>query len=131
MRFRWPKLFDRRRAPTGGAIASAQQEQVCRRFGVAPAVPSAHSKVGIALQTADRLPLNALRHLPEGDTCGWYIWWGEDKTEDPDFFQPLHVEHLPERCPEVMPYLALPPGWWLQVAPGYEDVWYDPRPLGV
>jgi len=28
-----------------------------------------------------------------------------------DFFAPLCVEHLRERCPEVLPYLVLPPGW--------------------
>ena len=43
----------------------------------------------------------------------------------PDFFQPLHVEHLFERYPRVLPYLALPalpPGWRFLFADGYEDV---------
>jgi hypothetical protein len=42
-----------------------------------------------------------------------------------DFFKPMHVEHLPDWCPEALPYLALPPGWGFILAPGYEDVWYD------
>jgi len=68
---------------------------------------------------------NGLRHEPEGDTSGWYIWAGEDLSEDPDFFVPLHVEHLAQWCPAAIPYLALPPGWRFLVAPGYEDVWHD------
>jgi hypothetical protein len=50
------------------------------------------------------LPLNGLRHAPEGDTCGWYIWAGEELSDDSAFFEPLHVEHLPAVCPEVLPY---------------------------
>jgi hypothetical protein len=46
-------------------------------------------------------------------------------SENADFFQPLHVCHLHEWCPSVLPYLALPPGWRFQIAPGHEDVWFD------
>ena len=44
---------------------------------------------------------------------------------------PLHVGHLAERLPDVMPYLALPPGWRFLLAPGREDVWYDESLLNV
>jgi hypothetical protein len=79
-----------------------------------------------AANVADRtlLPVNGLRHPPEGDTTGWYIWAGEEWSDAPDAFQALHVQHLPGWRPEVIPYLALPPGWRFLVAPGYEDVWY-------
>jgi len=50
-------------------------------------------------------------------------------SDDPDFFRPLHVEHVAEWCPEVQPYLALPPGWRFLIAPGHEDVWFDPALL--
>ena len=49
----------------------------------------------------------------------------------PDFFQPLHVEHLFERYPRLLPYLALPPGWRFLLADGYEDVWQDDSLLAV
>jgi hypothetical protein len=113
------------------AILPDQQHALCARFGAtcAPVIPG--SKVGIALQTRGREPLNALRHPPKRGTCGWYIWWGDTLTEDPEFFQPLHVEHLGDDCPAVMPYLALPPGWRIQVAPGHEDVWFDETLLHV
>jgi hypothetical protein len=46
------------------------------------------------------------------DTSGWYIWAGEGgPSDDPDFFVPLHVEHLAEWCPHITKYLGLPPGW--------------------
>jgi hypothetical protein len=66
-----------------------------------------------------------LRHRPVGDTNGWYIWAGAELSQDPDFFIPLHVEHLEEWCPEVLPFLALPPGSRFLLADGYEDVWHD------
>ncbi len=67
----------------------------------------------------------------EGDTCGWYLWAGEEFSWDADFFQPVHVEHLRLWRPEVSQYLALPPGWRFLIAPGYEDVWYDEGLLRV
>src|SRR5262245_51384053 len=110
---------------------SDEQRQVCDRFQAMWEPPSAGSKVGIALQTIGLQPLNAMRHPPAGSTSGWYIWWGDTLNEDPDFFEPLHVEHLPERCPEALAYMALPPGWRIQLAPGHEDVWYDAKLLEV
>ena len=74
----------------------------------------------------DGAPNNGLRHPVVGDTCGWYIWTGGAiDQEDSSFFRPLHLRHLANDHPEVMPYLALPPGWRFQIAPGYEDVWFD------
>lgn len=85
------------------------------------------AKVGIARDVrSGQLPLNGVRHLPENGTTGWYIWAGETMSDDDDFFVPLHVAHLDEWCPDVLPYLELPPGWRFLIAPGYEDVWFDP-----
>jgi hypothetical protein len=87
-------------------------------------------KVGIARNTRKgSWPLNGLRHRPVDDTTGWYIWAGEHLPDDPEFFTALHVEHLQEWCPDVIPYLALPPGWRFLIAPDYEDVWKDPSLL--
>lgn len=70
-------------------------------------------------------PANGLRHTEEDDTSGWYIPAREDLPDDDDFFAPLHVEHLRQWRPQVLPYLELPPGWRFLIAPGYEDVWFD------
>lgn len=99
--------------------------EVCKRFGVLSEFPLASDKVGIALGTLNLLPLNALRHKPEGGTCGWYVWGGGSMSTDEDFFSPLHFVHLPELVPQLIPYLGLPPGWRVLLAPGYEDVWAD------
>ena len=102
------------------------QRQVAARFGVLPEHPDPTLRVGIARNVRSGLqPLNALRHPPEGETCGWYIWAGEELSEADDFFAPLHLAHLGDWCPQLLPYLALPPGWRVLLAPGYEDVWYD------
>jgi hypothetical protein len=89
-------------------------------------------KVGISKNVRDGIwPINGLRHPLEGDTTGWYIWAGEQFSTDPDFFVPLHVEHLKEWCPLVLKYLGLAPGWRFLVANGYEDVWQDITLLDV
>ncbi|WP_438872782.1 immunity protein Imm33 domain-containing protein [Paractinoplanes deccanensis] len=99
---------------------------MCRRFGVRPMVPARGSMVGIALSRGPKLvPLNTVRHLPVGSTNGWYVWRGDQRPDDADFFSASHVEHMPEQVPELLPYLALPPGWGVVLAPGYEDVFFD------
>jgi hypothetical protein len=37
----------------------------------------------------------------------------------------MHVRHLAEECPEILPYLGLPPGWRFLVTPDHEDIWFD------
>jgi hypothetical protein len=71
-----------------------------------------------------------MRHSPSSGTCGWYIWAG-DLSDDPDFFSPLHLAHLGKHVPEIIPYLALPPGWRVLLAPGYDDVWFEERARDV
>jgi hypothetical protein len=101
------------------------QRALCARLEVAYEPPAAADKVGIALSTLHLQPINGLRHLPENGTCGWYIWGGTELSQSADFFQPLHVAHLEQTCPDVLPYLALPPGHRFLIAPGYDDVWED------
>jgi hypothetical protein len=106
-------------------------EDVCRRFGAAFLATPPESKVGIsAFVSLASVPTHGLRHPPQGDTCGWYIWSGE-MTDDPDFFQPLHASHLADRCPQVLKYLGLAPGWRFLIAPDHEDVWYDEALLRI
>ncbi|REH55315.1 hypothetical protein BCF44_101335 [Kutzneria buriramensis] len=103
------------------------QRKVCRRFGVVPAIPAAGTMIGIAPSRGrDLLPLNAVRYPPEGQSNGWYVWrGGEIPNDQDDFFVPSHVEHLGDHAPELIPYLALPPGWGVVLAKGHEDVWFD------
>ncbi|GII22604.1 hypothetical protein Pme01_22010 [Planosporangium mesophilum] len=75
-------------------------------------------------------PLHGLRHPPEGQGDGWYLWTG-DLSEAVDFFVPNHVEHVISEWPEVAPYLGLPPGWRVLLAPGYEDIWFDSALLDI
>lgn len=103
----------------------AAQIEVCKRVGAHFVAAPLDSKLGIALQTLGRHPLNGLRHLPVGGTCGWYVWAGEELRETNDFLQPLHVRHLSEHCPNIVPYLGLAPGWRFLITPGSEDAWFD------
>jgi hypothetical protein len=102
------------------------QLEVCNRFGVQPLAPEPGELVGVARNIRSGLrPLQGMRYLPEGYGCGWLLWAGPDFEDDDDFFEPMHVRHLPEWVPDVVPYLALLPGWRFLIAPGYEHVWFD------
>jgi hypothetical protein len=109
------------------AIArTPKEDDLCKRLGVAAERPTAGSKLGIALSTLGQQPVNGLRHRATETTCGWYIWCGQELSPAYDFFMPLHAEHVQEHLPEVLPYLALPPGYRFQIdGDGWEDVWYD------
>jgi hypothetical protein len=109
-----------------------EQMTLCKRYGAVFTPSSEHLKVGVAKNVREgTLPINGLRHPPAGDTTGWYIWAGEEPGEDPDFFLPLHVEHLREWCPSAVRFLGLPPGWRFLVADAYEDVWEDRSLLDI
>ena len=101
------------------SILSAQI-QLAARFGAVPSPPAQEVKIGVSenVRSTDVLPLNGLRHSAEAGTSGWFIWRGEELETAHDFFVPLHVEHLDTWCLEVIPYLALPPGWRFLLAPG-------------
>ena len=112
--------------------SNKEQKLICTRYGSPFCESPMFLKVGISKNVRDGIwPINGLRHPLEGDTTGWYIWAGEQFSTDPDFFVPLHVEHLKEWCPLVLKYLGLAPGWRFLVANGYEDVWQDITLLDV
>jgi hypothetical protein len=108
------------------------QEDVCCKYGVNHYPSPPYLKIGIDVNVRKKIfPINGLRHMPESDTTGWYIWAGEELSNDPDFFKPLHVEHLSEWCPQIQKYLGLPPGWRFLIEEDYEDVWYDESLLNI
>ncbi|WP_285060263.1 immunity protein Imm33 domain-containing protein [Pedobacter ginsengisoli] len=103
-----------------------EQLLICQRFNSPFVEAGRHLKVGISKNVLEGAwPLNGMRHPLEGDTTGWYIWSGEDFSQAPDFFVPMHVEHLEQICPSVLKYLGLAPGWRFLIAEDYEDVWED------
>lgn len=108
-----------------------QQQQLCMNFNCdcVPSDPS--SKVGLALHTRERLPMNGLRHPPQGDTNGWYLWGGEEFPSGDDAFSPVHTAHLVHYSPQVIKFLGLPPGYRFLVAGEYVDVWFDSSLLKI
>lgn len=105
---------------------SKEQKDICKKYGAHYLESPPTMKVGISLNVkGNTWPINGLRHQVEGETTGWYIWSGEYST-DPNFFVPLHVEHLIDWRPELLKYLGLAPGWRFLIGEGgYEDVWED------
>jgi hypothetical protein len=108
-------------------LAKAQQD-VCVEYGVEPDPPNPLDKLGLSKNfSREEYPINGLRHPPDPGTCGWFIWSGEKLSDEPDFFEPLHIVHMEERAPEILPYLALPAGWRFLFAPGHLDIWFDSK----
>ena len=109
-----------------------EQQEVCLKFQMNFVDSPKNFKIGISKNIKESIfPINGLRHPIQGDTCGWYIWRGEEYSEDEDFFMPLHIEHLKDWCPEVIKYLGLPPGSRVLLADNYEDVWEDTSLLNI
>jgi hypothetical protein len=76
------------------------QKRVCLNFGANFLHCDDSLKIGVSRDfDAQRFPLNGLRHPPEGETTGWYIWSGEDFSETPDFFVPWPATHLHDHHP--------------------------------
>lgn len=109
------------------------QQGICQRFGADFQHADPNRMIGVARNIHDSklFPINGLRHPAEGKTTGWYVWRGEEFSTEADFFQPHHVMHIHQICPEIIPYLGLASGWRFLLAPGYEDVWYDETLLDI
>ncbi|MDN3576434.1 hypothetical protein QWZ03_06615 [Chitinimonas viridis] len=106
------------------------QRVLCEKYEAPFWACDAELKVGVARNVVSGLrPINGLRIRPEGGACGWYIWAGEEWSDDPDFFLPLHVKHLEDWVPLALRYLGLPPGWRFLITESYEDVWEDKQLL--
>lgn len=102
-----------------------EQQQICKKYNANYSESLLNLKVGISLNVREGiLPINGLRHLPEGNSTGWYIWAG-DYSSDIDFFHPLHIKHIESWSPLIEKFLGLEPGYRFLVTPDYEDVWQD------
>lgn len=108
------------------------QQAICRKYNADFYPSNMELKLGIAENVKSGiLPLNGLRQPVEADTCGWYIWAGEEFSTAPDFFKAIHVSHINEWSPLISKYLALPPGYRFLTDGTYEDVWYDASLLDI
>lgn len=106
------------------------QKKLCEKYESPYLEFALHLKIGISLNVKDGIsPINGLRISPEGDTTGWYIWAGEELSQEDDFFVPLHVEHIENWNPHVLKYLGLAVGWRFLISKDFEDVWFDPMIL--
>lgn len=108
-----------------------EQLEVCLKYGSEYTLIERNLKIGIAIDTIEKLPINGLRHPPEKDTCGWYIWGGEEFSTDANFFSPLHIYHLEKYYPTIIKFLGLSPGWRFLTDGQYEDVWFDKHLLDI
>jgi hypothetical protein len=109
----------------------SSQKAVCAERGVGYVASLPESKLGFSLPTEGKLPINGLRHPVVGETNGWYIWCGENFSNDAEFFKPLHASHFYEDYPEIAKFLGLPPGFRFLFTPNGVDVWFDESLLKV
>jgi hypothetical protein len=104
-----------------------RQLALCTLHNAEPVAVHEDEKLGIARNVrSGLLPICGERHLPEHGTCGWYIWAGEP-SDDPNFFDPVHIAHLEDWCERVMPFLLLPPGWRFIIFDDHYNAWFDPH----
>jgi len=87
-----------------------EQRRICTGYNCEFVSSPEDAILGVTLSTLGRTPIHGLRHPAEKGTNGWYICCGEEFSDNPDFFSPLHRAHLLDKCPQVVPFLGLPPG---------------------
>lgn len=101
------------------------QQSVCAKHGAKFVGVHKHSMVRLALGSLGQQPFQGLRSAPDGESSGWFLWAGQYSTAD-DFFQLVSYSALFEKCPQVIKYLGLPPGYRFVVdCEGYGEVWLD------
>jgi len=106
------------------------QASICRKYHADFQPVDPQQKLGVSANFfSGSMPLNGLRLPSENNTCGWYLWAGEELSQADDFFQPMHVYHVTERYPQIVQYLGLPPGWRFLTDGVYEDVRFDEQLL--
>lgn len=106
-----------------------RQKEICDKYN-SPFFSCGKDEIsGIALLSLNEVPIYGVRRVRAGGACGWFLWGG-DRSDADDFFSPVHLGHLEEIIPLVLPYLGLAPGFKFIIDKnGYEDVWYDPEEL--
>ena len=61
----------------------------------------------------------------------WVVYLGRATLGGTGFFQPVHVDHLVNLLPIVLPFLGLEPGFkFITDTTGYEDVWLENKHSG-
>jgi hypothetical protein len=110
-----------------------EQREICAKYKVDWMEVDQNLFLGLADNiTSNKIPVNGLRHLPQGTTCGWYIWSGQEIPNKDDYFKPVCVKHLLELKPDIIKFLGLPPGYrFLTDDKGYVDIWEDKGLLNV
>ena len=98
-----------------------RKKKICGQYSSDFVLPDPGAKIGIAIDTLTTMPITGVRRTPENGTDGWYIWGG-DYSPAVEFYQSLHLSHIGEVAPQVVPYLALAPGFKFIIDnEGYED----------
>ena len=93
---------------------------------VEPRPPLLDEMIGLALDTLRTMPLNGMRYLHAQGGSGWYVWGGDKPSEAADFFSPIQVRYVTDYVRDLVPYLALPPGFRFQTdLRAQQKVWFD------
>jgi hypothetical protein len=95
------------------------QDEFCRRHDVPVTRPADEQYVGIdprGLLPAAPVLYGARHPQVADDDTGWCFT--TDAYEDDPQLVKVHVGHLPDVCPAVLPFLALPIGWYFDTASG-------------
>ncbi|MBJ9952161.1 MULTISPECIES: hypothetical protein [unclassified Acinetobacter] len=103
------------------------QKQICEKYNSKYIPLDGGEMVAFAMQSLGQQPIYAVRILLEKEeNVSWFIHCGEYSSAS-DFYQAMHVSHLQEYLPKILPYLALEQGFHVIIDEhGYEDVWLNP-----
>lgn len=101
-----------------------QQKKICKKYKSAFVPLAENAKIAVALDTIGSQPIYGSR-IDDDDEVEWYIYCGEFEERD-DFYEPICLDDLCKRLPQVEKYLALDCGFnFIIDDKGYEDVWHE------
>ena len=101
-----------------------KQKEICEKYNSKWKPISRNLKIGIS-ENLDLESIYGLRHKSEDGKVCWFIHSGE-YSDDENFYKPICAEHLLQKMPKLVDYLALDEGFRFIIdRKGYEDVWFD------
>jgi hypothetical protein len=103
------------------------QLEICQEYGVNRVLLDFKLKLSVSEDffSSSEVLINGFRRSPEGNTCGWFLWKGEEMSDSEISFRQINVTYLIGHCHQVIPYLGLPTGWRFLVAGGHGRAWPD------
>lgn len=102
----------------------ADQQLECKAHQVAPLFPNFGQYLMISDGVYEGLPVNGVRYMSPSHMTGWWLTTDE-YNDDVKSLKNVHFFHVAFTRPDILKYLALPPGFRFYISQGESGAWFD------